>query len=312
MPAIVTLTFNPALDKSSSVSQLISEKKLKCTPPIYEPGGGGINVARAIHKLGGDVLALYLAGGPAGDQLGNMLQNEGIGIDAIQISENTRENLIIADLASRKQYLFDMPGPHINPGEWQQCLKHLELLNDLKYIVASGSLPPGLPDNIFLSLSALAEKKRAKLVIDTSGRALQLAVQCSAWMIKPNLRELGLLAGKEDLGVEMAGPIARQLIAQKFCQVILVSLGAEGALLVDSETITRLMQPKEKVKSTVGAGDSLVAGMIYKLSLGETLVEAARYGVACGCAATLKPGSELCAKADADRIFPSITAFGIS
>ena len=114
-----------------------------------------------------------------------MLQHEGISIDAIQISESTRENLIVADLASRKQYLFDMPGPHIKPAELQECLKHLELLDDLNYIVVSGSVPPGLPDDIFLSLAALAEKKSAKLVIDTSGRALQLAVQCRAWMIKP-------------------------------------------------------------------------------------------------------------------------------
>ncbi len=312
MPAIVTLTFNPALDKSTSVTELISEKKLKCTLPVYEPGGGGINVARAVHKLGGDVLALYLAGGPAGDLLGQLLVNEGIDTASISISQNTRENFIVADLASRKQYLFDMPGPYINPGEWQECLGRLEALNDLKYIVVSGSMHPGLPDDIYSCLAEIARKKKAKLVIDTSGRALQLAVQCSAWMIKPNLRELGLLAGQKDLTVEMAGPVARQLIGQKLCEVILVSLGAEGALLVDSETTTRLLQPKEKVKSTVGAGDSLVAGMIYKLSLGETLVEAARYGVACGCAATLKPGSELCSKSDADRIFSSITTLRIS
>ena len=113
MAAIITITFNPALDKSVTVPELISEKKLKCSQPVYEPGGGGINVARAIKKLGGDPTAIFLAGGFAGDKISKLLADDGIIVQRINIIGNSRENLIAADLSTGRQYLFDMPGPTI-------------------------------------------------------------------------------------------------------------------------------------------------------------------------------------------------------
>jgi 6-phosphofructokinase 2 len=306
MAAIITITFNPALDKSVTVPELFSEKKLKCSAPVYEPGGGGINVARAIKKLGGDPTAIFLAGGFVGDKISELLSEDKIIAQHINIAGNSRENLIVTDLATGSQYLFDMPGPAIKPGEWRACLNAIVWADLVKFIVVSGSIPPGLPDDIFKRLAFIAEKKEARLIVDTSGTALQQAAEAGVYMIKPNLKELATLVGKDILTPDTAIHAAKKLVAQGKCQVIVVSMGANGALLVTEKTIVKVPQPPVKVKSTVGAGDSLVAGIVYALSQNCSLPDAIGFGVACGSAATMNPGTELCNKADAERIYAAI------
>lgn len=306
MSTIITITFNPALDKSITVPELISEKKLKCSQPVYEPGGGGINVARAIKKLGGDPTAIFLAGGFVGDKISQLLTDDGIAIQRIDIIGDSRENLIVADLATSRQYLFDMPGPTIKSNEWRACLNAVALCEGLQYIVVSGSIPPGLPDDIFKRLAFIAAKKKARLIVDTSGNALQQAVEAGVYMIKPNLKELTSLVGADFLVPSTAVSAAKKLIAKSKCQAIVVSMGANGALLVTDQTIVEIPQPSVKVKSTVGAGDSLVAGIVYGLSQNYNLPDAARFGVACGSAATMNPGTELCNKIDAEEIYRAL------
>lgn len=308
MAAIITITFNPALDKSVTVPELISEKKLKCSLPVYEPGGGGINVARVIKKLGGDPTAFFLAGGFAGDKISELLTDDGIATRHINIAGNSRENLIATDLSTGRQYLFDMPGPIIRPVEWRTCLNALSLSDGVQFIVVSGSIPPGLPDDIFKRLAFIAEKKNASLIVDTSGKALQQAVDAGVDMIKPNLKELASLAGTNSLTPGTAGDAAKKLIANSRCQAIVVSMGANGALLVTERAILEVPQPSVKVKSTVGAGDSMVAGMVYGLSRNYSLPDAVRFGVACGSAATMNPGTELCNKPDAEEIYRALQA----
>lgn len=306
MAAIITITFNPALDKSVTVPELISEKKLKCSQPVYEPGGGGINVARAIKKLGGDPTAIFLAGGFAGDKISKLLADDGIIVQRINIIGNSRENLIAADLSTGRQYLFDMPGPTIKPNEWRACLNAVVLADGVQFIVVSGSIPAGLPDDIFKRLSFIAAKKKAKLIVDTSGKALQQAVEAGVYMIKPNLKELAFVAGADSLTFNTANAAAKKLIANGKCQVVVVSMGANGALLVTEQTVVEVPQPSIKVKSTVGAGDSLVAGVVYGLFQNYSLPDAVRFGVACGSAATINPGTELCNRVDAERIYAAI------
>ncbi len=310
MSAIVTLTFNPALDKSITVPRLLPEKKLKCSLPVYGPGGGGINVARAIKKLGGSAIAAYLAGGHVGHQISSLLTREGIKSLVTETQCSTRENLIVFDNATGRQYLFDMQCEGINHWEAEECLQHLGQLQDVGYIVVSGSLPPGLPDDIFTKLADIARQKQARLIVDTSGEALKKALQAGVYLIKPNLRELASLTGKEELAVEMAECAAREVLCSSNCEVIVVSLGAAGALLVTKEFVASFSPPVSLVKSTVGAGDSLVAGIVFSLAENKSLAEAVRYGVACGCAATLNPGTELCIKADADQLYPAIGVKG--
>ena len=306
MPKIITITFNPALDKSTSVAELTPDKKLNCKTPVCEPGGGGINVARAIKKLGGDATAVYLAGGYIGKKITKMLSDELVKSIVIDIKENTRENLVIADIKNDKQYLFDMPGPKISEQEWQSCLNTIGQIPDVEYIIASGSLPTGVPTDIFAKMSMIAQKKNARLIVDTSGEALKQAIKAGVYLIKPNLRELAYLVEQEDLDIESIAEMARKVIQMGKCEVIIVSMGTLGAMLVTKDLAMNIMPPAMHAESTVGAGDSLVAGIVISLVENKSLIEAVQYGVACGTAATMHTGTELCLKDDVENIYHKI------
>ena len=308
MSSIITITLNPAIDKSSTVAELVPDKKMKCSNPVFEPGGGGVNVARAIHKLGGIAKAIYLAGGYAGKFFTELLNSEKIESIVIEISNHTRENLIVLDKKNNRQYRFGMPGPTIKEREWKQLINEIEKNKDISYIVASGTVPSGVPKDIFARISAIAKKKNAKFIVDTSGEPLKEALNAGVYLVKPNLGELSFLTGKEWIGTDEAEMTAKQIIHENKCEIVVVSLGEEGALLVTATDATIIKPPPVERKSTVGAGDSMVAGIVVSLSKGSSLLEAVQYGVACGTAATMNPGTELCHKEDADKLFESIAA----
>ncbi|MEO8886730.1 MAG: 1-phosphofructokinase family hexose kinase [Mucilaginibacter sp.] len=306
MALIVTVTFNPALDQSLSVPEFIPDKKLKCSQPVSEPGGGGINVARAITKLGGKAVAIYLAGGDAGKKITRLLAKEFVKTIVIETVECTRINMVVEDTTNHKQYLLDMPGNTVKENEWQACLNAIKDMPDVKYIVASGSLPPGIPTDIFARIALIAKNMGALLIVDTSGNALKEAVNAGVYLIKPNIRELAALVGKSELDIASVPDAAREVIDQGKCEVIVVSMGPDGALLATKDLSIKIAPPVVAVKSTVGAGDSMVAGIVLSLANNKNIIEAVRYGVACGSAATLNYGTQLCSKSDADRIYDSI------
>jgi 6-phosphofructokinase 2 len=303
MPSIVTVTINPTIDKSTTVPALVPEKKLQCSSPVLEPGGGGINVARAIKKLGGDAIAIFLAGGYNGTLLNELLVNEGVNAKPVEINNATRENIIVLDTATNQQYRFGMPGPEVVEPEWHNCLKAIEEIDDIGFLVASGSLSPGVPVDIFARIAKIAKSKNAKLILDTSGEALKLAVNQGAYLIKPNLGELAFIAGKEELDPEQVVEIAREIIEKECCQVIMVSMGPAGAMMITKDMVQQINAPSVRKKSTVGAGDSMVAGIVLSLSRGFSLPEAVRYGVASGTAATMNPGTQLCRLEDVERLY---------
>lgn len=308
MPTILTVTFNPAVDKSTTVPALEPEKKLNGSLPLYEPGGGGINVARAIGKLGGEAIAAYLSGGLNGQKLNNLLEAALVPSLITHIAEETRENFTVLDEKTQQQYRFGMPGPTVQEQEWQTCLANIDAQTNLQYIVASGSLSPGIPIDVFARLAAIAKKKNARLVVDTSGDALKEAVKAGVYLIKPNLGELGYLLGKQELKEAEVSEVARELLAQGKVEVIVVSMGAKGAMLVNKSSQWLVLPPPVVRKSTVGAGDSMVAGITLQLSRKKSLLESLQYGVACGTAATMNPGTQLCSKADADHLYQLIQA----
>lgn len=306
MPAIITITFSPCIDKSTSVPSLIPEKKLKCSSPKLEPGGGGINVARAIRKLGGEATAVYLAGGYTGKFFNELMRKEGVPSVVIETANETRENIIVLEESSNRQYRFGMPGTTVNELEWQQCLQVIRGMQDVDFIVASGSLPPGIPADVYGRIAMIAKQKNAKFIVDTSGEALKHAVNEGVYMLKPNLGELASLTSREKIDTADIEKIAREVIKKGQSHAIAVSMGEAGAILITENAVYRAVPPPVKRKSTVGAGDSMVAGIIFALEKGEDLGYAMQYGVACGTAATLHPGTELCRKEDADRIFNQI------
>jgi 6-phosphofructokinase 2 len=306
MSKIVTITFNPCVDKSTSVDNLAPEKKLRCSLPTFEPGGGGLNVARAIRQLGGNAVAIYPAGGYSGKFLQKLVEAEGIKSEVIPIQNHTRENLIVLDLSNTQQYRFGMPGPEISDEEWKQCLRILEEQKEVEYIVASGSLSRGIPVNIYGQIAEIAKQKKARLVVDTSGEALREAVNVGVYMIKPNLGELSSLVDKQEIQAEMVDDVALQLIGQGKCELMVVSLGQAGAMLVNGKDVIQMIPPVIKRKSTVGARDSMVAGFVLSISQGKSAADALRYGIACGTAATLNEGTGLCRKEDVSKLYPLV------
>lgn len=312
MKRILTLTMNPSIDLNTSVKHIIAERKLRCTSLRREPGGGGINVSRVINRLGGASIALYPAGGPAGQMLQNLLDQEDIKHHPIPIEGWTRENFTILEEATGQQFRFGMPGPPLYESEWEQCLKEVLILDPKPdYVVASGSLPPGAPKDFFALLAQKLKPLQSRLIVDTSGEELRFAVEGSVYLLKPNMRELGELTGREIRDESEQEAVARKIVESGQSEVVVVSLGAAGALLVSKEGYERLRAPTVPIKSKVGAGDSMVAGIVLSLAQGRSLREAVLFGIAAGAAAVMTPGTELCRRKEVEQLYGCMVSEGI-
>lgn len=305
---IITLTMNPALDKSTSFDQLVPEKKLRCSPLILEAGGGGVNVSKALQKLKGSSIAVFTSGGVNGKSIEDLLSQQGITIRSISIKGNSRENFSAAESSTNAQYRFVMPGPVLDHSEVEQCFNALADIHPKpSFIVASGSLPEGVPDDFFARVADLCRSKSIRLIVDTSGSPLRKALDAGVFLIKPNLAELSSLVGVESLELSDVDDAALEFVNAGKCEVMVVSLGASGALLVTKDLVEHIVPPPVKKLSTIGAGDSMVAGMAWKLDNGSSYSDMCRFGVACGTAATMNSGSQLFNVEDANRIYAWIS-----
>jgi 6-phosphofructokinase 2 len=308
MSKIVTITFSPCIDKSTTVSAFIPEKKLSCTSPKLEPGGGGINVARAIKKLVGEAVAIFPSGGYTGKLLNHLMELENVNYKAIDIASETRENIIILETSTNNQYRFGMPGTPLQEKEWKQCINEVAAIEDAEFIVASGSLPPGAPANIYAELAKATKDYGSKMIVDTSGEALKAAAKEGVYLLKPSIGELSALTGIAHIKKEEVENLAKELIDQNACEVMVISLGIDGAMLVTKEESYFVVAPHVERKSTVGAGDSMVAGIVLSLSKGMSFQQALQYGVACGTAATMNAGTELCHIHDVEELYRMINS----
>ncbi len=307
MEHVVTLTMNPSIDISSGVGQVFPDRKLRCGRSVYGPGGGGINVSRAIGILGGKSSALYPAGGTFGEMLDEFMEQEGIAHRSIFTEGPTRENITILEESTGRQFRFGMTGPTLKEEEWWQCLKVVSFLRPKPgYLVASGSLPPGVPDDFYARVADIASQLGARLIVDTSGEPLRFASQAGAYLLKPNMREMKDLVGHEIRDEFELEDSARELIGKGRVEAVVISLGAEGALAVSGNGCEHVRAPSVQVSSVVGAGDSMVAGIVLSLARGKTLGEAVSFGVAAGAAATMSPGTGLCCRGDTERLFRQV------
>lgn len=306
---ICTLTLNPALDKSTSTEKLQPEQKLRCAALALDAGGGGINVSKGIRKLGGQSSAVFPEGGHNGELIRKILDKAGVHSDTLIVAGETRENFSVTETGSDKQFRFTMPGLDMSEKVADKLLKIIKKQQP-DYLVASGSLPPGLPDTYYEKVAAFAKKIGARLILDTSGSALTAAADEGLFLLKPNLAELSALAGVEKLEMQEVDDAALKIIGQGKCEIVVVSMGPQGALLVTRDEVKHIPAPPVKKQSTVGAGDSMVAGMVFGLSRGQTPRAMAQLGVACGSAATLNQGTELFKKQDVKRLLQWIETYG--
>jgi 6-phosphofructokinase 2 len=307
MKRIVTVTMNPALDSSTSVDQVVAEDKLRCRHPRHEPGGGGINVSRAISHLGGESTTVFLAGGPNGEFLTSLLQNEGISCSPIRVAANTRNNLVVNERTSDRQYRFAMPGGNVERSAWEGVLSELEDLSPTPdIIVASGSLPPGVPDDFYRRVVKLGSRLGCRVAVDTSGTPLERAAAKGLYLVKPNLREFREMMGRvlgDDVEIERS---VRNAVQRGMAEIVLLSLGAGGAVLGTAEGVIRFRSPTVEIRSKIGAGDSMMAGAVLSLARDADVQDAAMYAVAAGAAAVMTPGTELCRKEDTDRLYTTL------
>jgi 6-phosphofructokinase 2 len=307
MESVVTLTASPAIDLCTGVEEVAPTRKLRCTAARRDAGGGGINVARVVRRLGSEVAAIYPAGGSTGRLLESLVEREGVRSVAIAIAQETREDFTVMEQKSGNQYRFVLPGSPLAEPEWHACLDALKAMDKLPpFVVGSGSLPSGAPDDFYARAARIAKAGGAKMVVDTSGRALTAALMEGLYLVKPNLRELQELthAPLSDQAERIRA--CRYVIETGGAQVVALTLGAHGALLVTRDTAHLARSPAIDPVSAVGAGDSFVGGMVWSLAAGGSIVDAFRYGVAAGSAAVLNPGTELCHAADVTALYERI------
>ncbi|WP_174509937.1 6-phosphofructokinase II [Klebsiella oxytoca] len=304
MTKIYTLTLAPSLDSATLTPQIYPEGKLRCSAPVFEPGGGGINVARAITFLGGTATAIYPAGGATGEHLTALLESEHVPVDTIDAQDWTRQNLHVHVSTSGEQYRFVMPGAALTAEEFQQLEEKVLAIEPGSLLVVSGSLPPGISVNDLTQLVKNAQQHGLRCIIDSSGDALAAALTVgNIELVKPNQKELSALVQRDLNQPDDVRQAAEELIHSGKARRVVVSLGPQGALGVDASGSVHVVPPPMKSQSTVGAGDSMVGAMTLRLAENASLEDMVRFGVSAGSAATINQGTRLCSLENTQKIY---------
>jgi 6-phosphofructokinase 2 len=301
-PLIVTLTMNPALDVSADADVVRSTEKIRCRAERYDPGGGGINVARFAHALGAPVAAVFTAGGSTGSRVIELVNAVGVSNTVIAISGDTRESFTVNERATGQQYRFVLPGPTLSLGEQRRCLDALaEAASAARFVVASGSLPPGVGPDFYQQVADICRHSGVQLILDTSGKGLQ-HVTSGVFLCKPSVRELRECVGRDVATEEAQLAAAHELIDRGMARVVVVSLGASGVLLATPGASRSFPAVHGLAVSGVGTGDALVAGIAVGLSRLSTVEDSVRYGIAAATAKLATPGTSAFDRDDVERI----------
>ena len=302
---IATVTFNPCLDKHITVNGFKLNETNRWTSLRQDAGGKGIDVSRAIHIMGGKTMAYGFIGGHEGRTLEIMLAENGVPFSLTPIRDETRTCFIIADTRTHQQTRINAPGPRITKKELDIFFRHLWQASKPQLLVAAGSIPPGCPDDIYYRLTLEAKGYGVRTVLDSASRWMKKGIKARPYLIKPNVQEAEELLNTR-LADEEAIIGAALSLVEMGIDIVAISRGKDGIIAANSETIVKAVPPPVKIKSTVGAGDSAVAGLSLKLAAGEPLSRACQLAVAMGTAAALTPGTELCRPVDVERLLPLI------
>jgi 6-phosphofructokinase 2 len=303
---IATITLNPSLDEHITVNGLVVEEANRWVRLRSYPGGKGIDVSRAIHEMNGISIAYGFIGGPNGRVVEILLDEEGVRYDFTPVRQETRTNFIINDAKNRQQTRIDAPGPRISGRELERFSKKLRQIRPSPDMMTiGGSIPPGIPVDIYGEIIRQARESGIRTILDASGQPMVLGVQARPYLIKPNVYEAEELIGRQLSTEEEIIEAALELVASGI-EVVVISRGKEGIIAVTGKTIVRAVPPTVKVRSAVGAGDCTIAGLALKLAYGESLFDACQLAVAMGTAAVLTRGTELCRHEDVDKILPQV------
>lgn len=301
MKPIVTLTVNPAIDAACIADEVIPMRKVRTRDERYDPGGGGINVARVVHELGGEAVAFYLAGGITGQALEGLVERSGITAVRVPMAGLTRVSHTVYETSTGHEFRFTPEGPEVSEAEWHHCLEVLSVL-DGNYFVASGSLARGLPVDAYAQIARQVKARGGKVILDTSGSPLHWALAEGVWLIKPSRRELEHLLGRKAHTPADEEELALEVVASGRAEIVALTLGAAGAVLATRDKVLRLPSPKVETRSAVGAGDSFLGAVVWALASGRTIEDAFAYGIAAGAATAMTAGTELCRREDVERL----------
>jgi 6-phosphofructokinase 2 len=307
LPFLLSLTMNPSVDIATHTEHVRPADKLRCGVASRDAGGGGLNVAHVITTLGGRCTALFPAGGASGLWLQHRLEQDGLSTLCVPINGETRESFTVQDNSTGEEYRFVMTGPQLSEAEWTACLQRIAQLRETPaYVIASGSLPPGVPVDFYARLARQCKAKGSRLVLDSSGEALAAALHEGVYLVKPNLRELSDLVGRELDTPALWQAAARDLVARGQAQTVALSLGERGAFVVTAGQAWSAEALPVAVESSVGAGDSFVGALVGSLAQGDTLEQAFAWAMAAGTATLLQPGTGLCQLTDVQRLRPQV------
>ncbi|RCL03863.1 MAG: 6-phosphofructokinase 2 [Candidatus Tokpelaia sp. JSC161] len=309
MDKILTLTFNPTVDIASeaNINRIKPNHKIRTTEETFYPGGGGINVARVISQLGGNVTALYTSGGIIGTILDNLLKTQKIHKKKVKIKAQTRMNYLFHEKRQGLEYRFITEGPVLTQKEWLRCIHTAQKL-EWSWLVISGSLPLGVPVIVYDSLIDLAHKRKAAIVLDTSGKALQHILDKGGMtLIKPSQREFETYTKQQYTSIKEIAEIAKSLVYKGTSKIITVSLGQGGAVMATQDQLLYLKAPSVQLMSTSGAGDSFIGGMVYSLAKGTNIENSFKLGVACAAASVMEQGTRLCRMKNVKQIYQDLS-----
>jgi 6-phosphofructokinase 2 len=302
-PRIVTLTLNPAVDMASTAPSVRPTHKVRTFDEHVDPGGGGVNVARVVHAMGGETLALVLAGGVTGHFLAELLDDAGVPHRCLPIAGRTRVSTMVYDQTSGLEYRFVPQGPVIAATEWSSMLTALQE-TEADWVVASGSLPPGVPEDFYARVAKICAARGQRFVLDSSGAPLKAALGCGITVMKPSLNELEHLVGCELRDAVAQDAQAMAMVRGGAATMMAVTLGADGALLATADGVYRRAALAGVVRSTVGAGDAFLAAMILALARGCTAEHALAWGIAAAGVAITGVGTARLTRAAVEALVP--------
>jgi len=306
IPDVMTITLNPAVDIVTSTDRVIANHKLRCGNALEHPGGGGINVARVLQRFGVNVQALYPMGGVTGVWHKRLLDEEVVRTLVVEISNETRESFSVHETSTSHDYRFILPGPFISQTELAEFRDVFTSNLPKQYVVVSGGLAPGVPIDFFADLIHLSKKNDLRVILDSNGPCLNLALAQGVYLFKPSLSELCSLSPTQLTGRDEYIKFCKQLINEGKAEIIALSLAEQGAILVTRNNTWYAASLSVEIKTTVGAGDSFVGAMIWALIQNNTLEKSFAYGMAGGAAALLNSGTSLCHVEDVRRLVSEV------
>ncbi|HSG35106.1 MAG TPA: 1-phosphofructokinase family hexose kinase [Sphingomonadaceae bacterium] len=298
---------NPTIDLSFEVDRVLPTHKMRGRNERHDPGGGGINVARVFVRLGGNARCHYLSGGATGVALDGLLDLHQIVRSRVPIAGETRISASVFERSGEREYRFVTEGPTVAEDEWQACLESVSQAR-CRYFVASGSLPRGVPEDFYARVANTLNRNGPRFVLDSSGAGLAGGLAGGGvFLVKPSIGELRQLTGEALESDEAVAGAARAIVDRGEAEHVVVTMGREGAMLVNAGGILRLPAIPVDAVSCVGAGDSFVAGMVHALAGGSEIADAFRFGIAAGAAATLTPGTDLARAEDIAKVAGMVT-----